>query len=248
MKKSLKIDYIEDCKFYSDIFFLKIRLAALNDPSSGDMRGVRGADYSCYRQARNSNLQGTFRAFLSSWVQNLDSIVKYSDRNLPVVNTKGEVLFSSWTDIFHSTSAPANFLSKPPQIYSFDGRNVFTDFHWPQKLVWHGADGTGTRVPHAYCEAWHTDAQSNVGLASDLIKGQLLGQEKISCNHKLIVLCIEIASQHHYRRRKRSLEVQGQSETGSEYLEDIDKYYGRLHNLTFGEYSKFLKDYDRFFK
>lgn len=117
-------------------------------------------------------------------------------------------------------------------------------------MVWHGADVSGTRVAHAYCEAWHTDAQSNVGLASDLIKGELLGQEKISCNHKLVVLCIEIASQHHYRRKRSVEEVEvekGESETESDNLPnypELSKYYGLLHNLTFDEYSKFIEDYD----
>jgi hypothetical protein len=63
-------------------------VAALNEPSSGDMHGVRGADYACYRQARRANLRGTFRAFLASRVQDLDSIVRSSDRDLPVVNIK----------------------------------------------------------------------------------------------------------------------------------------------------------------
>ncbi|ODM90730.1 Collagen alpha-1(XV) chain [Orchesella cincta] len=209
----------------------QIRLAALNDPSSGDIGGVRGADYSCYRQARNSNLQGTFRAFLSSWVQNLDSLVKYSDRNLPVVNTKGKVLFSSWTDIFTSGG---KFVMNPPQIYSFSGRNVLSDFHWPKKMIWHGADGTGTRASHSYCDAWHTDSVSNKGLASDLLKQELMGQEKVSCNHKLIVLCIEIASQHHYRKR-RDLDSQ------NELVLQSSKYY---NNLTFGEYTQFINEYD----
>lgn len=63
-------------------------MAALNEPYSGDMKGQRGADYSCYRQARRAGLQGTFRAFVSSRVQNLNSIVRFSDRELPVVNIK----------------------------------------------------------------------------------------------------------------------------------------------------------------
>lgn len=63
-------------------------MAALNEPYTGDMKGQRGADYSCYRQARRAGLRGTFRAFISSRIQNLDSIVRYSDRELPVVNIK----------------------------------------------------------------------------------------------------------------------------------------------------------------
>lgn len=63
-------------------------MAALNEPRIGDMHGVRGADYACYLQARQAGIRGTFRAFLSSRVQNLDSIVRYTDRSLPIVNLK----------------------------------------------------------------------------------------------------------------------------------------------------------------
>lgn len=63
-------------------------MAALNEPSAGSMKGQRGVDYSCYRQARRAGLGGTFRAFLSSRVQDLDSIVRYADKDLPVVNIK----------------------------------------------------------------------------------------------------------------------------------------------------------------
>lgn len=55
-------------------------MAALNAPYTGDIHGLRGADYSCYREARRGGLRGTFRAFLSSRSQNLDSIVRSSDR------------------------------------------------------------------------------------------------------------------------------------------------------------------------
>jgi len=148
----------------------------------------------------------------------LDSIVKHSDRKLPVVNTKGEILFSSWTDIFHSGG---KFLSKPLQIYSFNGRNVLTDFHWPQKLIWHGAEAGGARAWQSYCDAWHTDSAANIGLASDLLKNELMGQEKVGCNQKLIVLCVEIASQHHYRRKREA-----------------------VGNLTLEEYTRVVNDYD----
>lgn len=68
-------------------------MAALNEPYSGDMKGQRGVDYSCYRQARRAGLRGTFRAFISSRVQNLDSIVRFSDRELPVVNIKVSIFY-----------------------------------------------------------------------------------------------------------------------------------------------------------
>lgn len=63
-------------------------MAALNEPFTGDMHGIRGADYACYRQAKRAGLRGTFRAFLSSRVQNVDSIVRLGDRDLPIVNVK----------------------------------------------------------------------------------------------------------------------------------------------------------------
>lgn len=44
---------------------IKLRIAALNEPYTGDLKGMRGADFDCYRQARRAGLVGTFRAFLS---------------------------------------------------------------------------------------------------------------------------------------------------------------------------------------
>lgn len=45
---------------------LQLRMAALNEPYSGDLQGIRGADFACYRQARRAGLLGTFKAFLSA--------------------------------------------------------------------------------------------------------------------------------------------------------------------------------------
>ncbi|KAF2351646.1 Collagenase NC10/endostatin [Trinorchestia longiramus] len=104
-----------------------LRLAALNTPYTGGLRGIRGVDYSCYRQARQAGLKGTFRAFLTYRTQNLDSIVRYSDQELPVVNTKGEVLFNSWRDIF---SGAGGLFFQKPRIFSFDGRDILHDPAW----------------------------------------------------------------------------------------------------------------------
>lgn len=71
----------------------QLRLAALNVPLSGDMSGIRGADLQCYRQSQEAGLYGTFRAFLSAPTQNLVSIVKRTDRTLPVVNLKAGTPF-----------------------------------------------------------------------------------------------------------------------------------------------------------
>ncbi|KAH9359920.1 hypothetical protein HPB48_007973 [Haemaphysalis longicornis] len=66
----------------------QLRVAALNQAWTGDLHGVRGADYECYRQSRQAHLRGTFRALLASRVQNLDSIVRAKDADLPLVNLK----------------------------------------------------------------------------------------------------------------------------------------------------------------
>lgn len=60
-------------------------------------------------------------------VQNLDSIVRQADRDLPVVNTRGDVLFNSWKGIFNGQGG---FFSQAPRIYSFSGKNVLTDPLW----------------------------------------------------------------------------------------------------------------------
>lgn len=74
---------------FSSSFLLQIHLVALNAPQGGNMRGIRGADFLCFNQARAIGLKGTFRAFLSSKLQDLYSIVRKSDRErMPIVNLK----------------------------------------------------------------------------------------------------------------------------------------------------------------
>lgn len=199
-----------------------LRLAALNEPYSGEMKGLRGADYSCYRQARRAGLRGTFRAFLTSRIENLYSIVKFSDRDLPVVNLKGEVLFNSWKDIF---SEDGSHFSQQPRIYSFSGKNIVSDFSWPQKYIWHGAKPSGERAMDEYCDEWESGSSEKVGMASPLIqnsqhKYKLIGQEPMLCSYRLAVLCVEIASSHSgKKRRRRSTELSQQEYT--ELLENI---------------------------
>lgn len=67
----------------------QLHLAALNGPQPGGLRGIRGADLQCFQQARAAGLAGTFRAFLSSRLQDLYSIVRRADRaSVPIVNLR----------------------------------------------------------------------------------------------------------------------------------------------------------------
>uniref|UniRef100_A0A6A7FZS1 Collagen alpha-1(XVIII) chain-like isoform X4 n=2 Tax=Hirondellea gigas TaxID=1518452 RepID=A0A6A7FZS1_9CRUS len=168
-----------------------LRLAALNSPYTGGLHGIKGVDYSCYIQARQAGLRGTFRAFLTYRTQNLDSIVRYIDQELPVVNTKGEMLFNSWRDIF---SGAGGLFFQKPRIFSFDGRDIMQDPTWPQKYIWHGSSLKGERSLKAYCNGWNTESPKEVGLASSLLKNRLLSQDQMGCHNVFAILCIEATS------------------------------------------------------
>uniref|UniRef100_A0A3Q2QU39 Collagenase NC10/endostatin domain-containing protein n=1 Tax=Fundulus heteroclitus TaxID=8078 RepID=A0A3Q2QU39_FUNHE len=168
----------------------ELHLVALNSPLRGDMRGIRGADFQCYQQARSMGLTSTYRAFLSSHLQDLATIVRKADRNnLPVVNLRGEVLFANWASIF---SGNAGVFNPSTPIYSFDGPDVHPSASCrPEKLVWHGSSAVGIRLTSNYCEAWRTGDMAVTGQAALLQTGRLLGQHARSCSNSYVVLCIE---------------------------------------------------------
>ncbi|XP_053116735.1 collagen alpha-1(XV) chain-like isoform X2 [Hemicordylus capensis] len=170
-----------------------IYLVALNIPLTGHMNGIRGADLQCYQQSKEKNLNGTFRAFLSSSTQNLVSIVKRTDRGLPIVNLKGQVLAKSWNSLFSGDGA-SYFNSRRFPIYTFNGQNVITDPIWSHKAVWHGIKQWGGRSPNQDCQDWRTASRQSEGLASSLARGKFLTEEKHSCSDSLIVLCVENTS------------------------------------------------------
>ena len=75
-------------------FFPQLYMYALNEPLAGyqggpeSLGGIRGADYQCYKQATQQGLRGTFRAFLSSRLQDVKEIVNRNDRHLPIANKR----------------------------------------------------------------------------------------------------------------------------------------------------------------
>lgn len=78
----------------------------------------------------------------------------------------------------------------------------------PHKYIWHGSDMQGERALSSFCDAWHSDSRDVVGLASSLLKNNLLAQEKRGCHNSYAVLCIE-ATSHAYdkgsgRRRRHA--------------------------------------------
>ena len=167
-------------------------MAALNGVFKGNINGLRGADNLCYKQARTKRIRGTFRAFLSSKVQNLNSIVHEAHRNLPIVNLQNEMLFDSWNDLFLNNSVIRN--NAP--IYSFNGKNVLTDRRKNNiKAVWHGSFKDGERALNSSCKAWSSKDLDDYGIAGVLDNGsQLLDGTLFPCDAKLIILCIETVS------------------------------------------------------
>lgn len=167
---------------------------ALNYPLKGlvehpeSLNGLAGADYECYRQSKEAGLAGTFRAFLSSRVQDLNSIVREEDRTLPIKNSQDEVLYWTWYDIFDNNGL---LLNDTVHIFSFDGRDIMSDSRWPEKLVWHGSYADGTRMPESYCDEWRTRNKRAIGQASNLHHHELLGQKRHRCKKPLAVLCIQ---------------------------------------------------------
>uniref|UniRef100_A0A3P8V8L8 Collagenase NC10/endostatin domain-containing protein n=1 Tax=Cynoglossus semilaevis TaxID=244447 RepID=A0A3P8V8L8_CYNSE len=169
------------------LVFPQLHLIALNSPQTGFMKGIRGADFLCFTQAQAIGMKGTFRAFLSARLQDLQSIVRRADRDrMPIVNLKDEVLFDSWNSIFNHGTMKENV-----PIYSFDGKNVLTDSTWPEKMIWHGSTSAGHQHMDGYCETWRVGDHAVSGMASSLHNGNLLEQSSSSCSSSLVVLCIE---------------------------------------------------------
>lgn len=106
---------------------VQLRLAALNEPYSGNLHGTRGADFSCYRQAVRAGIVGNFKAFLSTRIQSLQGLVSYAHWDVPIANIKGETIYRSWKDLF-DTNGELSYQS--PRLYSFNGRDVVQDSTW----------------------------------------------------------------------------------------------------------------------
>ncbi|MED6291793.1 hypothetical protein CHARACLAT_027289 [Characodon lateralis] len=174
-----------------------LHMIALNSPQMGGMRGISGADFLCFSQAQTIGMKGTFRAFLSSKLEDINSIVYSSNReNVPIVNLKDEVLFDSWNNIFGDGRMKDNV-----SIYSFDGKDVLRDNTWPEKMIWHGSTSRGQRHIDNYCEAWRVGDRAVTGMASPLQSQSLLQQSSSSCSSSYIVLCVENSYIHDSRRR-----------------------------------------------
>uniref|UniRef100_A0A8C6Y4Y3 Collagenase NC10/endostatin domain-containing protein n=1 Tax=Naja naja TaxID=35670 RepID=A0A8C6Y4Y3_NAJNA len=171
-------------------FTFQLHLVALNFPLTGNMRGISGVDLQCHQQAQEANLQGTFRAFLSGDTQSLMSVVKRTDRNLPLVNLKGQLLAKSWNSLF-TKHGNSDFNPMEYPIYAFNGVNVMTNPTWTYKAVWHGLAFQINHSKIRDCENWRKASKYLRGQASIPLKGIFLLETSWRCSDLLIVLCVE---------------------------------------------------------
>lgn len=93
------------------------------------------------------------------------------------------------------------FLERPV-ILSFDGKNVLEHNNWPVKFIWHGSNKYGETSKQVNCNDWEGSFSSSFGMASALKNLQLLDQQKVACDNRLIVLCIETTSALPKRKRR----------------------------------------------
>ncbi|KFM62347.1 hypothetical protein X975_13541, partial [Stegodyphus mimosarum] len=60
-------------------------------------------------------------------------------------------------------------------------------------------------------------------MASSLLRGRLLDQERYSCNNSFIVLCIEATSQDDYRRKRKKRNIEDKELTWEEFLQSMEE-------------------------
>jgi hypothetical protein len=170
----------------------EIVLAALDEAHDGNLSGLSGADALCAAQAKAANLTGTFKAFLSGATRDVKDLIAGSATGYPVVNTKGEILFNTWSTVFTTTS-----WSSGKFIYSFDGKKVDENSgaspDWYDSQNWHGSLTGGTVKAGATCQDWTSNSTADTGATGELDLYRLLYTYAQACSKTLAVVCVKTA-------------------------------------------------------
>ena len=170
----------------------RIILSALNEAHTGALGGTVGADLLCENQAKSTGHKGAFKAFLSATGRNVKDLVKpCCASKFPVLNTKSEVLYTSWNQIFTTTKWVANLY-----LYSFDGKKVDEGTgavpDWADADGWHGSLPNGTVAAGYTCNNWTSPAGTISGANGELDFYELMKQEKATCDKTLAVVCVKV--------------------------------------------------------
>jgi hypothetical protein len=170
----------------------KIVLSALNEGHQGNLGGIAGANAMCASQAAAAGFPGTWKAFLSSSAQNVKNLVPAAKAtSIPVVNTKGQQLFTSWNAIF-----PSTYWSSSYYIYAFAGHRVDENQATPDYYHgrgWHGSTTSGLVYANYTCNNWTSSSSSHYGYGSEWDSRRLVYiPYNNSCSYYLAVGCIQI--------------------------------------------------------
>lgn len=169
-----------------------IVLTTLNEAHTGALGGIGGADALCANQAKATGHKGVYKAFLSAAGRDVKDLVKpCCATKFPVLNTKAEVLYTSWNQIFTTSKWVTNLY-----LYSFDGKKVDEGTgavpDWVDADGWHGSLPGGTVDAAFTCNNWTSPADTISGANGELDFGELVKQEKATCNKTLAVVCVKI--------------------------------------------------------
>lgn len=195
-----------------------IRLIALNDPYAGTGKNKikEDADDQCHKQSGRLYRKGKFVAFRATKQQYLKGLVSKEDWSLPVVNVFEKPLFDSWESIFNGSGGVIDTYYNRGNIYTFKGYNVFIDDKWKERKIWHGATNTGKYNEN--CNDWSSNSPFDYGTGSSIGSHLLLGQEKISCDKELIVLCVEVKNVNFNTNNENSIVNNKRSKNNKNYI------------------------------
>lgn len=173
-----------------------LKLVALDKVYTGDIGGLKNADFQCFRKSRTSALDGTYRAFLSNNNQDLRNIVsEHSRQNVPICNLNDEMLFKSWDELISNKGA----MNPQARILTFKGRDIST-LTYP-RYIWHGSAMNGVRESSGYCDSWRASNTQMFGRVSPIKDKMLLSEQSLRCDEQAWVLCIKIRERRPSRRR-----------------------------------------------
>jgi hypothetical protein len=169
-----------------------IVVSALNEAHNGALGGTAGANALCAAQAAAAGLSGTFKAFLSSSTQDVKDLVTGTAATYPVVNTKDEPLYGSWTQIFSQST-----WSTGKNVYAFDGKevdeNTGANPEWYDAQNWTGSTTAGLVSSGNTCQDWASASSSLTATSGEIDMSRLLGSSSQSCDKTLAVICVKTA-------------------------------------------------------